>query len=265
MPRVIQSRVLRRLVVAAVVLAMLPLSAPPVAQAANPLKDSTSLTFVPENVAFYVAGLRLREVYDKVATSQAIAKLKQIPIVQFGWTMALAQWQNPQNPQIAAVKQALQTPENQQLLAMLKDALSQEVFMYGGADFGDAVALINELNAASNAAQLEALASGDFEDAQAAQFEKILEVLNSQGDKLKVPVLVTGAKLSGTQVAVAQLKRLEDLLTKALAQQPELQKRFAREKIGSADFLTLRLDGSLVKDRVTQIAQESIRSNWNSW
>ena len=64
---------------------------------------------------------------------------------------------------------------------MLKDAVSQEVFMYGGADFGDALALINELNAASNAAQLEAMASGDFEDPQAAQFEKILEVLNQPG------------------------------------------------------------------------------------
>jgi len=103
MPRVIQSRVLRRLFVVAVVFAMLPLGAPPATQAADPLKDNTSLTFVPENVAFYVTGLRLREVYDKVATSKAIAKFKQIPIVQFGWSMALAQWQNPQNPQIAAV------------------------------------------------------------------------------------------------------------------------------------------------------------------
>ena len=158
MPRVIQSRVLRRLWVVAVVVAVLPLSAPVVAQAADPLKDNTSLKFVPENVAFYVAGLRLGEVYDKVATSKALAKLEQIPVVQFGWAMAMAQWQNPQVPQIAAFKQALQAPENQQLVAMLKDALSQEVFIYGGADFGDAIALLNELNTASSAAQLEAAA-----------------------------------------------------------------------------------------------------------
>ena len=246
MPRVIRSRVLRRWLVLAVVLAVLPLGAPLVAQAADPLKDNTSLTIVPDNVAFYVTGLRLREVFDKIAASKAMAKLKQVPIIQFGWSMALAQWQNPQNPQIAGVKQMLQTPENQQLLAMLKDAVSQEVFLYGGADFGDALALVNELNAASNAAQLEAMAGGEFENPLAAQISKFLEVLNRRGDKLKVPVLVTGAKLSDTQAAVAQLKRLENLLTAALAQQPALQQRFAREKIGSAEFLTLRLDGSLV-------------------
>ena len=62
-----------------------------------------------------------------------------------------------------------------------------------------------------------------------AQFSKILEVLNRQGNKLKIPTLVKGAKLSDTQVAVAQLKRLENLLTTVSAQQPALQQRFARE------------------------------------
>jgi hypothetical protein len=246
MPRLIQSRVLRRLLLAAVVVAVLPWSAPLVAQAADPLKDNTSLKFVPENVAFYVASLRLREVYDKVATSKAAAKLKQIPVVQFGWAMAMAQWQNPQVPQLAMFKQALQAPENQQLVAMLKDAMSQEIFIYGGADFGDAIGLLNELNVASSTAQLEAAASNDLENPSKAQFGKILEVINRQGDKLKIPTLVKGAKLGDTQTAVAQLKRLENLITTAFAQQPPLQQRFAREKIGGGEFLTLRLDGSLV-------------------
>ncbi len=256
MSRFIQTRILWRLLVVAVALAGLSLGTPQAGRAADPLKDTTSLQFVPDNVAFYVAGMRLREVYTKVASSKAIAKLKQVPAIQFGLGMAMSQWENPQNPQIAALKQALQDPQNQQLVAMLKDAVSQEVFIYGGDTFGDLITLINELNAASNAAQLEALASANPQNLQAIQIRKMVEALDRVGDKLKFPTFVKGAKLTDTQVAVAQLKRLENLATAAFAQQPQLQKNFAREKIGNSEFLTLRLDGSLVPwPMITQNAQ----------
>ena len=90
------------------------------------------------------------------------------------------------------------------------------------------------------------MASPDPQNVQAIQFRKMAEVLDRQGDKLKFPTFVKGAKLTDTQAAVAQLKRLENLATAAFAQQPQLQKNFAREKIGNSEFLTLRLDGSLV-------------------
>lgn len=255
MPRVIQSRMLRKLLLVAILLGVLPLSAPVVARAADPLKDNTSLALVPDNVAFYVAGLRLREVFDKVAGSKAFAKVKEIPAIQMGWAMAMMQWEAPQDLQIAAFKQALEAPENQQLIAMLKDAVSHEVFIYGGTDFGNLFTLINDLYAASNAGTMEAISSGDPSGAQAAQLKKVLEVLNSQGDKLKVPTLVKGARLTDTQAAVAELKRLENFLTAALAQQPELQQRFARETVGNAEFLTLRLDGATIWAAINQGAE----------
>ena len=81
---------------------------------------------------------------------------------------------------------------------------------------------------------------------QSLQIQKILEVLDQQGGKLKIPTFVEGAKLSAVEPAEAQLKRLENLLNAVLSQQPALQQRFAREKIGGGEFLTLRLDGTLV-------------------
>ncbi len=214
--------------------------------AADPLKDATSLKFVPDTVAFYSVSLRMREIFDKVAASRAVAKLQQVPVVQMGLGMAMTQWQNPQFPQIAAIKQLLADPQNQQLIGMLTDAVSHELFVYGGADFGEAIALINELNMASNAAQIEAAASGDMEQLPTIQFRKILEALDRRGDNLKLPALVIGAKLTDAAVAEAQLKRLETFLTAALAQQPALKERFVREQVAGAEFLTLRLDGSLV-------------------
>ncbi len=214
--------------------------------AADPLKDNTSLQFVPENVAFYASELRLKELFDKIAGSKAIAKLKEMPSVQMGWMMAMSQWENPQVPQIAAAKQMLEQPENQQLIGMLKDAVSTEIFFFGGEDFGNLVMLANELNAASSAAQMEAAASGDMGQLQAIQVRKMIEALDRQGDKLKIPSLVIGARLTDTKVAEAQLARLETLVQAVTAQQPPLQNAYKREKVGGADMLTLTLDGALV-------------------
>ncbi|MHB8957566.1 MAG: hypothetical protein ACYC4U_31780 [Pirellulaceae bacterium] len=246
MSRLIRSSFPWRPLVVVVALLSLSVLDPQSTRAADALKESTSLKFVPDNVAFYVAGLRMGEVYNKVASSKAVAKLKEIPAIQFGLMMAMMQWENPQIPQVNELKQALQDPQNQQLVALLQDSLSQEVFLYGGSNFGDLMLLLNEINAASNAAQVEWVAGGETEELQAIQFGKIAEVLERQGDKLKIPTMVKGAKLTDTQAALAQLKRLENLATAALAQQPQLQKNFARETIGSSEFVTLRLDGSLV-------------------
>ncbi len=189
--------------------------------------------------------MRMREIFDKVANSSAIAKLKTIPAVQFAWAMAMQQWQNPQNPQVATFKQMLADPANQQLVELLKDAVSHEVFIYGSSNVGDTIALINELNMASSAGQMEAIAARDFGNIKAYQTRKVLEVINKQGD-LKVPSLVKGMKLTDTQKAVDQLKRLEGIAQAVLAQQPALQSRFSRQQIGGSEYLTLQLDGTLV-------------------
>ena len=165
MYRLVRSTTVRRLAVLATAMAMLLVGNLPAIRAADSLKNDTSLKFVPDDVAFYVAGMRMREVFDKVAASNAVAKFKAIPAVQFGLAMAMAQWENPQNPQVAAFKEMLQDPQNQQLLELLKDAVSHEVFIYGDSSWGDALALANELNAASNAAQFEAAAGGDLSNA----------------------------------------------------------------------------------------------------
>ena len=197
--------------------------------AADALKDDSSLSFAPADVSFYLSGMRMREVFDKVAASNAIAKLKAIPSIQFGWAMAMQQWQNPQNPQLAMFKQMLADPANQQLVELLIDAVSHD-----------------ELNMASSAGQMEAISAGDFGNLQAYQVRKMLEVVDKQGDKLKVPSLVKGMKLSDSQRAVDQLLRLEQLAQSVLAQNPELQPRFKREQVGGTDYLTLRLDGNLI-------------------
>ncbi len=232
-----------RALILAALLALSPMLAP---VRADTLQDGSSLKFAPEDVAFYVSVLRTQEQYEKVANSKAIAKVMQMPFVQMGMFVARSQWDNPQNPQVAMFKQMLAQPENQQLVAMLTDAISNEIFWYGQSGFADMILMFGEINAASNIAQFEALQQGQPEKSQEILMGKILEILNQRGE-LKIPTSVTGFKLSDAAPAEAQLQRLEALITAALAQAPpELQQRFSREQVGGASYLTLRLDGTLV-------------------
>jgi hypothetical protein len=234
-----------RMAVVAATLAGLLACAPRAAVAVD-LKNETSLGFAPSDVAFYLAGMRLREVFDKVVGSKAYAKLMSIPSVQMGMAMVKQQWDNPENENVAQIKQFLTDPANQQLVELLKDGVSQEVFVYGDRGIGDLIALINDINAASSAGQMEAIAAGEFDQIQAYQTRKILAVLDQQGDRLKVPTLVEGFRLTDSQRALDELQRLETLATGMLAQQPALQSRLTREQIGGGEFLTLKLDGTLI-------------------
>ncbi|MBM4091060.1 MAG: hypothetical protein FJ276_16805 [Planctomycetes bacterium] len=252
MSQLVRSVPYRRVLAGLALAVCLAASAPSATCAAEPLKDTTALKFIPADAAVYVSGLRLRELFDKVAASKALAKLKTMPAVQFGLAELKSQWESPSedNPPLATFKMMLEDPANQQLLALLQDAVSHEVFLYGGSDCTAAAALLGELNAASREASLDAMAGGDFAQAQEAQTRKIVEILERQGDQLKVPTLLIGFQLSDLGPAQAQLQRLEQLVTMVLTQlqqqQPQLAGRFKREAVGAADVLTLRLDGSLV-------------------
>lgn len=250
-------RWLRRMTVLAALVACVACWRPlPVAAAS--LKEDSSLQFAPSDVSFYVSIMRMREIFDKVASSNAFAKLKSIPSVQLGMAAAKAQWQTPQNPQVAMVRGMLADPQNQELVEMLKDAVSHEVFFYGGQRVGETIALLNEINTAVSAGQMEALSSGDFQNVQSHQLRKIVEVLEEHEGELKVPVIVKGMKLTGAEAGLNQLGRLEKLAQELLEQQPRLQSRFSRQQIAGGEFLTLKLDGTLVPwSQVFKDVQES--------
>lgn len=214
--------------------------------AADPLSDDSALKFAPADASFFISCMRAGEVFDRVADSNAVAKLKSLPMVQMGMAAAQMQWQNPQDPQVAKLKEMWANPKNKQLVELLKDAVSREVFVYGGSHMGETLALLNDINSAVSAGQMEALSAGEFQNIQTYQLRKVIEVLDARGEELKVPMLLKGMKISDPQVAMEQLDRLETMVEAALEQQPQIRSRLSREQIGGGDFLTLKLDGTLV-------------------
>ena len=215
----------------------------PAASQGADFRQSSSLKFVPQDVEFYSSSMRLREQYDAFVHSKAFAALKQMPYVQLGLGMLKQQWDNPEG-KLAPLKAWLDRPENKQLLALLADAASHEIFLYGGSGYADALQLVNDVNQGQRLAMVEAMK----EQAEPGKVlvPKVLEAVAARLDGMKMPVTVIGFKLSDPRLAVEQLARLEKFAPALLALVPQGAERFTRQKIAGGEFLSLRLDGGLI-------------------
>jgi hypothetical protein len=210
-------------------------------------KIDSSLSLIPADAAYYSAMLRNREQLDAAAKSKAWAKIKALPAYQMA--VAALQQQYSDSGSLAPLYQWAQQAENKELLDVLAEAVSDEIFCYGGASLVDFLNLVSQVNMAHNVGPLqEIVAKGkvDGEQVSKGQVRAMLRVLARNPDKVRFPDFVLGFRLANPKKAEAQIKRLETLLNAFAAQQAMLEGRVKRVKVGGGDFLTLNLDGSMV-------------------
>jgi hypothetical protein len=210
-------------------------------------KLGTSLNIVPDDASFYSTMLRNREQIEAIANSRAWAKLKSMPVVQMALQMYRAKADDSTSVP-GQIEFALQNPEVRKLLALAGDMFSDEVFCYGDATFADFVELAQEMVGAMRygpaALQLSGKAEGLNENQLQARV--LLAALAKNADRIKVPDMVVGFKLSKPEAAREQLAQLEQAATALLEGHPQLKGRLKRSKIGDHEYLVLSLDGSLV-------------------
>lgn len=215
--------------------------------AAESVLETSSLKYVPEDASFYWSRMRMREQVEAVINSRAIAKILEIDVIkairEFSGKLNEALEEAPGTPDVEEVKSWFDLPENQQLQALLLDAISHEVFIYGDKGFGELMAAMNAMSE-----EMQALQGGvEFGKEDEETKRKMQELFSKALKQLKVPALVVGFKLKEGKSAESQLARLEAVLTAQLEMQPaQWQGRLKREKIGVTEFLTLRLDGTLI-------------------
>jgi len=230
------------LVLVGALIAILVVSAVTPAFAETNLREDTSLKLIPADAAMYGTSLRNRQIFDKVMASNAIAKLKTMPIMQ----MALEQMKEP----MAQYEAMLADPAVKEINDLVIEMFSDEIFVYGSGDWGELFDVFQEINAAQQWGSLEQLqgimAGGPGAEDETAQLRAILESLEENADRIRVPDLVIGCKVQSVDSAKKHLKMLEGLAAQALAQEPMLQGRLKPQTIGSGEFLVLTLDGSMV-------------------
>jgi hypothetical protein len=216
------------------------------AGAADAATPAGSLKWVPADAAFYSSMLRAGEQIDIIVKSKAWAKIKSMPSVQMMMQMAQAHLKNPPDPHAAQVLQLLQQPENQKLLALLKDMISHEVFCCGADNVSGFIELMTAVNGAQQVGTLTAAVQrAQGQEMQKIQVHALLRGLADNLELIRVPDVLVGFKVSNPADAEAQLKRLDTFLTQALQQAPPPIKDRLKKGQGASMF-TFTLDGGLV-------------------
>jgi hypothetical protein len=209
-------------------------------------KAASSLEIVPADAYFYSAMLRNREQLEAVLHSKAWAKLTDLPFVKMAWQFVEAGWNQPFGPQ-AKIKEWYDDKENQQLIRLLGEMFSDEVFVYGGRHSADFFALLGELQTANQFAPLQALLQGkNAPQGPFGQARILMQALAANADLIHAPDLVVGFRLKDTKRAHTQLKRLDRLVKDLTQQNPQFEGRWHKAKIGGGEFYTLKLDGRMV-------------------
>lgn len=229
------------------VLAALALATPP-ARAEGPDGVDAALKLLPADTAFYGSMLRNREQVEAIAKSKAWAKLMDLPAVKLARKRIEDQLANP-DPQTAMVLEFLKQPENQELVEVLGDAVSDEIFVYGGSSWVDFINLFQQTsNAVRFGSALEQF-KPENRGKNPAEFQAraALRVLGRNVKLIRVPDFVLGFKVKDATKAEKQIKRLEDLLNAVIGlAPPPVRDGFRRVKVGESSVLNLTLDGSLV-------------------
>jgi hypothetical protein len=144
-------------------------------------------------------------------------------------------------------KKFTQAKENKELVDLLIEAVADEVFLYGGKNWGDFIQVMLQVNNAQSWAPLQALTSGG--DPQKAQIRGMLLALQQNKERLKVPEIVIGFKVKETKKVEDQIKRLEKLAGAAMENAPPPIKgkvKLERVKIGDTSFLSLQTEGNVI-------------------
>ena len=189
------------------------------AAAAETLKDTTSLQFIPANVGYYSTSLRLKEQFSSFVNSNAFRRFKRLPFVRKAMTDVRALLDDPR------IARVLSQPENQQLLDLLKDMVSREVFVFGEEPF-----------------QIKpgVLATED----RRVKFWLACSYWNS----------VVGFRLSDTDRAFNQLERLESAIHRLLAGRPNAEGAIRKITIRGSKYLQVEFKGSMIPWEKVRIA-----------
>ena len=190
--------------------------------------------YVPQDVSFYSSTLRAASRVMKIYESRAVQNIVKLPSVQQLIAQANA------NPQVRKVLDLLAThPLAVEGLPVLKDAVSNEIFVCTGPELPDTLAAAGRVYSGvvfgSIAAIRDSAASGDRPRADTVP-PMLVESVLADREHLRVPSVLVGFKLT-------DVGRANAFLDKWLAKIPGPGKRIKPETVAGVSMHVLRLSG----------------------
>ncbi len=213
---------------------------------------------IPDDAAFLASTLRGREQYDRIVASNAFASLKELKSVAKALDELAKQQTQPGNP-MAIAMMMMQMPDNQEALALLKDMVATDTFVFGTSSWVTVSKLFKKLQSAQQAANVATITKGtDLEiDAESTLNQLLAETLAANTDQIVIPDLVWGFRTTQVDAAQKQLARIETFVTGMAQAQPMLADAVTREKIGTGDFITVTMkpDPALLKMAMSNVVK----------
>ncbi|GAB5406987.1 MAG: hypothetical protein Aurels2KO_52180 [Aureliella sp.] len=201
--------------------------------------SETALAVAPQDVSFFSTSVNLKDSWQDFANSRVVTRMRAVPYIQKLESELLAQWNSPP-PQLQQAKAIYESPMAQNVLRFFGDIFSDEAFVYGEADWNEAMASLIGFNNAMS----YSMSQGP--DAMEGFLEEQLPI---ELAKIQIPTTVMGFRLEDKQNALYQLNALEAIIRASSTQVPELAKaieNFKHTDLEDGTTLTLKLDASLV-------------------
>jgi len=213
---------------------------------------------IPDDAAFLASTLRGREQYDRIVASNAFASLKELKSVAKALDELAKQQTQPGNP-MAIAMMMMQMPDNQEALALLKDMVATDTFVFGTSSWVTVSKLFKKLQSAQQAANVATITKGtDLEiDAESTLNQLLAETLAANTDQIVIPDLVWGFQTTQVDAAQKQLERIETFVTGMAQAQPMLADAVVRKEIGNGDFITVTIkpDPTLLKMAMSNVVK----------
>jgi hypothetical protein len=227
------------------------LVAAPRARAEEPAKDAPAKAanatgFVPADASFFSTMLRNKQQYDILVKSKAFKKLMELDVVK-EHLKKLQDELGKEDGKAAGFKKFWEDKDNKKLVELIINAVSDEIFIYGGPGWTELLKVLGQLNTAQYASLKATL---DGEDGNKAMVKALLDILKKNKDAIKIPEFVIGFKIKDAKQAETQITRLEKIANAIIGNDEKVGKilkgRLKRTKVGESNFLTLNLDGGMI-------------------
>ncbi len=209
---------------------------------AESLRNGTALQWIPEDAAFFSSALRNREQIDRLLRSRAYQRLMSMPLVRQGVEELRSQIMDEDD----GLGGFLADPQNQDLLELVKEAVSDEVFIYGGDGFRQLASLLMAFDRLASEIRLESITQGGGDVDEAALLGKALDQASVDLEDVDLPRTVIGFRLKETDRAKAQLVRIEQLIRAVDRDDVPMDKIYKKAMIDGNEWITLTFDGSMI-------------------
>jgi hypothetical protein len=219
------------------------------AAAAPAAEPKTALDQLPADTEMVFSVLRLGETLERFGQTNLWKMIREDKFAQEAWKQLVAKYEAGEG-EWGMIKAILADPANKDWPALAADLGSHEIFVAAGAGSADLYAAYQEAFGYEGLWQsfMEGVKNpngNQANDAVKKRYRALLLSYNAKPDRLKVPNILLGFKVTDEKKLARQLDRLDDFLPTVL-KGSKLEGRVAKEKVAGGEFRVLTLDREIV-------------------